>query len=242
MNLELLKQLVKDYAHELQTNPIQFESDKNERKAMVDFYSNCTEKKIMAMNTNDIFDYLHGLWAMMMWGNKNYVVNKIIENTGLENFRLQLANFVWGKTPIGTRWDQFRAKVKGMGPAMMSEILCKSKPNDYVIWNRSQINGLSYLGVKNLPKYDYQLNGAFYESLCDICKQIGKELKTAGIADLDLLGVDYFLWKVVGSKVHAPGVPEQIQPEITVPIPPQLVRRSSSTTKLGANCEISESG
>jgi len=49
--------------------------------------------------------------------------------------------------------------VKGMGPAMISEILCKNHPDNYMIWNRQAKMGLHYLGVEDLPRYDNQVDG-----------------------------------------------------------------------------------
>ncbi|MGD9818678.1 MAG: hypothetical protein AB7V04_08245 [Desulfomonilaceae bacterium] len=201
MNRELLKKLAKEYVEKYKIHPGQFETVLQERRSMAKFYGQYTEKDIMAMTPEDVYEYLHGLWAMMMWGNKHYVVDKIITKSGLENFRVQLAYFVRGQDPIVQRWDKFRSSVKGMGPAMMSEILCKTKPREYAIWNRSVLNGLGYLGISKLPKYDYQIDGKFYERLCLTCKQIGKEIEAAGMPDIDLLGVDYFLWEMDGAMI-----------------------------------------
>lgn len=80
-----------------------------------------------------------------------------------------------------------------MGPAMMSEILCKTHPDMFMLWNRKAYIGLKYLGVNDLPKYDYQITGKVYLSLCNICMFISKELKNSKL-DSDLLAVDYFIW------------------------------------------------
>jgi len=81
-----------------------------------------------------------------------------------------------------------------MGPAMISEILCKTYPNDFMLWNRRAYVGLNYLEVKNLPRYDYQITGKRYKYLCDVCKEISQELNNAGFKDITLLAVDYFIW------------------------------------------------
>ena len=147
------------------------------------------------MTEEDIYQYLSKLWAMLIWGNKHYVVDKIIEENGLENFRRYLADLVWGPQDITERWDNFRSGIKGMGPAMISEILCKTHPNDFMLWNRRAYVGLNYLAVKNLPRYDYQLTGKVYTHLCKVCKEISEELGNAGFKDATLLAVDYFIWE-----------------------------------------------
>ncbi len=48
-------------------------------------------------------------------------------------------------------------KMKGLGPAIKSELLCHTHPNDYILWNRRAYVGLEYLGVENLPRYNTRL-------------------------------------------------------------------------------------
>jgi hypothetical protein len=146
------------------------------------------------MNEEEIYEYLSKLWAMLIWGNKHYVIDRIIENNGLKELRINLAKLVWGEQDIIERWDHFRSEVKGMGPAMISEILCKTHPYDYMLWNRRAYVGLKYLEVSNLPRYDYQLTGQVYKYLCNVCKEISHELINAGFKDVTLLSVDYFIW------------------------------------------------
>ncbi len=134
-------------------------------------------------------------WAMLIWGNKHYVVDKLIESHGLEQVRQALTDLVWGNKPVARRWDAFRKNIKGMGPAMMSEILCHTHPGDCMLWNRRAYVGLNYLGIPNLPRHNYQLTGARYSVLSDIAKQIATEMRSQGLADVSLLTVDYFIWR-----------------------------------------------
>ena len=77
----------------------------------------------------------------------------------MEKIGKELSNLVWGESAVEKRWDRFRSKIKGMGPAMMSEILCHVHPDECILWNRRAYVGLNYLKVPSLPKYDYQLTG-----------------------------------------------------------------------------------
>lgn len=194
MNKELLKKHIKEFISHSKENPEKFNEDFKERIDLINYYQRFTGTKIISMTEEDIYEYLSKLWAMLLWGNKHYVVDKIIENNGLENFKKNLADLVWGKKDIQERWDDFRIKVKGMGPAMISEILCKTHPDKFMLWNRRAYVGLNYLEVDNLPRYDYQLTGKVYGYLCDICKEIANELSNAGFKDATLLAVDYFIW------------------------------------------------
>jgi hypothetical protein len=50
------------------------------------------------------------------------------------------------------------------------------------------------LGVDDLPKYDYQLDGEKYKELCQIEQEIANELSKAGFEEDSMLMVDYFIW------------------------------------------------
>ena len=86
----------------------------------------------------------------------------------LDKFRESLADLVWGEIDIVDRWNKFRTDIKGMGLAMINEILCKTHPNDYMLWSRRVFVGLNYLEVEKLPRYDYQLTGKLYSYLFEV--------------------------------------------------------------------------
>src|SRR5437899_1606706 len=104
--------------------------------------------------------------------------------------------------------DASRKESERFGPAMMSEILCKTHPKDFMLWNRRAYVGLKYLRVAPLPRYDYQLTGKVYEGLCAVASEIATELAAAGFRDTTLLAVDYFIWDRLQvednlSRIHA---------------------------------------
>ena len=194
MNTDLLKKHIQHFIAKSKSNPQTFTKDLKERLDLIAYYRAFTQKKILSMNEEDIYEYLSKLWAMQIWGNKHYVVDKIVEENGIAKFRETLAELVLGKQKIAVRWDNFRTQIKGMGPAMISEILCKTHPDDFMLWNRLAYGGLTYLSVEKLPRYDYQLTCKVYRYLCDLCKEISDQLKIAGFDDTSLLAVDYFIY------------------------------------------------
>lgn len=197
MNIKILKNHINDFIKKHKDNPQKYQEDINERKEFIEYYHDYTKEKILQMDEEQIYEYLSKLWAMLIWGNKHYVVDKIIEDNGLDKFRESLADLVWGASDIVDRWNNFRTDIKGMGPAMISEILCKTHPNDYMLWSRRVFVGLNYLEVEKLPRYDYQLTGKLYSYLCEVTKKISSFLKEAGyeeFGDATLLAVDYFIW------------------------------------------------
>jgi hypothetical protein len=207
MDKDLLKKHIDAFVADSRRNPKKFEGDLRERTELTAYYRCFSEERIRRMTPEDIYEYLSRLWAMLIWGNKHYVVDKIIEDNGLERFRQSLATLLWGKVAIASRWDAFRSEVKGMGPAMISEILCKTHPNEFMLWNRRAYVGLNYLGVEGLPRHDYQLTGKVYKHLCDVCQEIAGALRDAGFEDTTLLAVDYLIWDQLQvednlSKIH----------------------------------------
>lgn len=194
MNKELLKKHIGQFILDSVNNPKKFGDDLNERKKLTSYYQSFDKEKILSMSKEDIFEYVAKLWAMLIWGNKHYVVEKLIKENGFEPLKRQLAELAWGSKDIISRWDGFRSEIKGMGPAMISEILCKTHPTEYMLWNRRAHIGLEYLEAPNLPRHDYQITGKVYKYLCDVCKEISKGLRDASFSDTSLLAVDYFIW------------------------------------------------
>lgn len=194
MDVELLRKHIKSYTERIKNLGEEQKQDIAERKERIEFYQSWTKERLLKIDEENLYTYISKLWAMLIWGNKQYVVNKLIDDNGLEKIRKELSELVWGKLPIGKRWDHSRANIKGIGPAMMSEILCHVHPDECMLWNRRAYVGLNYLKVPNLPRYNYQLTGKKYSELSESMKSIVKELKNAGIKDANLLRADYFIW------------------------------------------------
>lgn len=195
MNRSLLRKHIKAFIGSARKNPEQHKRDIEERRSLAEYYQSFTRDRIASMTGEDLYEYISRLWAMRIWGNKQYVVDKIIVDNGLEHFKRHLIDLVWGDEEIDSRWNRFRTQVKGMGPAMMSEILCKTHPDEYLLWNRRAFVGFRYLEVEDLPRYDYQLTGKVYRQLCAVAKDISGELEKVGYEDNTLFAVDYLIWR-----------------------------------------------
>lgn len=192
MHTDLLRKHIAQYLkHPKQAMDNDTQTSRTERVA---FYSSWTAERMAAMTRDDLYDYLAKLWAMLIWGNKAYVVDKLIADNGLPALRTALAALVWGRDPVAARWDAFRKQIKGIGPAMMSELLVYVHSKDCMLWNRRASVGLNYLGVAQLPRYQYQLTGKKYVELCGVARVIANEMAALGARDPDLLDVDYFIW------------------------------------------------
>ena len=203
-------------------------SERNERKA---YYQSFTKDKLLAMTEEDFFEYISRLWSMVMWGNKRFVVDKLISDNGFEPLKKQLAELLYGTTQFEKRWNAFLKSVKGMGPSTISELLTYTNPNEYILFNKTTILCYSYFDVPDMPKYNYQYTGKKFAEVCAVAKEISVALKAAGAEDYDLLAVDYFLWDEVLP------LAEKKEPESQ---PPEKVTPKTASDSKSLHDEIKE--
>lgn len=227
MNLTTLKKHIDSYKQHLAKNPDKLAEALEERKERCEFYQGWTKERILTMTEEEFFLYMAKLWAMLIWGNKKYVIDKMINENGFDSLRKELADLVWGSSSLAKRWDRFKKNVKGFGPATISEIMCHVYPEECMLWNRRAFVGFDYLGVKNLPRYDYQMTGQKYVELSSQAQKIADEMKAAGISEVSLLTVDYLIWdelQVVDnlSKIH-----EKVKAPKDEPTPEVLDKETS---------------
>lgn len=194
MNIQKLRAAISDFSKHQNTNAAYYEDNWSERKERKEYYQSFTKDKLIAMTEDEFLEYISKLWSMLIWGNKKYVVDKLIADNGFLTLKKQLAELLYGTSPVEKRWDLFLKSVKGMGPATISELLTYANPQEYVIFNKTTILCFGYLDIPDMPKYNYQYTGKKYAEVCTIAKEIAQELKKSGAENYDLLAVDYFLW------------------------------------------------
>ena len=136
MDISLLIRHISKYKQWKADNLALYEKERREQQGMISKYESYTREKILVMTEEELYEFIAPLWAMLIWGNKSYVIDKLISDNTLPKLREQLANLLWGSDPVAKRWDKFRKEIKGIGVAMMSELLAKTHPSDYLIWNR----------------------------------------------------------------------------------------------------------
>ena len=174
-----------------------------ERKAYSKEMQKYDKDRLLNMTTEDIYNLLSPLWAMAMWGNKHYKIDNLIETNTIELIRSQFANLLYGKDSLAKRWDEFRQKIKGIGPGIMSEVLNKAFPNDYILWNSKTKNGFTILEVPNTPKYDSAMDGKMYAYLSECGKKMLDYARHEGYNDLEnLIALDYFIWQEVQTDIN----------------------------------------
>ena len=194
MNVQKLDAAISAFLKNQKSNAAYYEDHWAERRERKLYYQSFTKDKLLSMSEDEFLEYISKLWSMLIWGNKKYVVDKLIADNGFTALKKQLADLFYGINPIEKRWDIFLNSVKGMGPATISVLLTYANPQEYVIFNKTTILCFGYLDISDMPKYNYQYTGKKYMEVCTIAKEIAQELKKFGAENYDLLAVDYFLW------------------------------------------------
>ena len=83
MNQEKLNAVIQKYIkHISNIGDIEALNERNERKF---YYKSWTKDKIKNMAQDEFVEYIGKLWSMIVWGNKKYIADKIIELNGFEN-------------------------------------------------------------------------------------------------------------------------------------------------------------
>lgn len=137
------------------------------------------------------------LWAYAWWTNKDYVVDRLIKSTDLTTFKSELKNLLYGSASMASRYDKFFEKVKGMGPAGVTEILAFVNPSQYGIWNDKSRKALEILGLGGvLPTEKYKISGSEYEKFNEVLKSLSK-LVYPNKTDPNLLDTDLFMYYIV---------------------------------------------
>jgi hypothetical protein len=138
-NLALLRGLVRDFGYWLQ-GP---KDDLKGRKEKIERYQEKLrdEKAIDALEEQDVRNLLQGLWALGFLKTeeaRKAFVDGILGQNGLDRLREWLKDMVRrGERGLGDRdFDELLRGVNGIGPSILSELLCLRFPDRYWIWNR----------------------------------------------------------------------------------------------------------
>lgn len=148
------------------------------------------------LTKEEFSEIIKSLWASNLWTNKEWLVQKILEdNGGVENIRKAFKELLYGQGSIKDRYDSFIRKIKRIGPSMLTEILSFADPKKYCIWNEKPKAALPFLKMeKFLPDrvFKYQINGKEYEKCIEVLSKIRDSLQVA-IPKPDFIDVDFFL-------------------------------------------------
>ena len=81
-----LSKYLQDYKLFLKNASCSEEDALNERVQRIAYYQSFTKDKIQTMDRDELLKYIGKLWAAVVYGNKAYLVDKMIDtNGGLKN-------------------------------------------------------------------------------------------------------------------------------------------------------------
>ncbi len=175
----------------------EFVEELSSRERRREFVVNLLSKdKLKSLTEFEFGELVSKLWASSLWGNKDYLVQKIIDANGIEKIANELENLLYGEKEFAKRFDRFLKVIKGLGPATVTEILCLFDPQRYGIWNDKARKALKILNFGSLPLTKYKISGKEYERINSVFREIAGLLIRGGIKNADLLAVDYFLYEI----------------------------------------------
>jgi len=170
---------------------------KNEREERTSLFNSLLAKNNIEKFTEDNFrTIIKSLWASDLWGNKDYLVNKILKDNGFPKIKAELVKLLYGNQPLQERYDKFKINIKGLGPSSITEILLFVSPTQYCLWNEKPINVLPFLKMKPLlPErvFKYPIKGRDYMKCIQVLQLIRDELKSKGFSEADFIDVDFFM-------------------------------------------------
>lgn len=214
MNEKLYTSALNKYKKWVIENKKEVEDDFRERRTMCEEMQSYSKEKLENLTEDEFFNMIAPLWAMRIWGNKKYYIDSIVESNGMPLIREQLCNLFYGKSSIVSRWDDFRSKIKGIGPAIMSELLVKFNPHEFILWNKKSLTAFLALQIEKVPKYNASLDGKRYEYLCKVGRTLVDEAQKQGCNAIDdLLALDYFIWQELQVEVTSNEPNEEVKPE-----------------------------
>ncbi len=203
------------------------QEDLQERQQRTALYADLLSPKgLRQMTELELGQVVSALWASQMWGNKGYLVDKLIQENGLPNLQAQLDALLWGRGELAARYDAFRKNVRGFGTAMLAEILAFVHPQQCGVWNDKARSALKALGfAPSIPfLHKSQLSGTEYQTFNEWVAAIAAELRQQGLADMDALGVNYFFFEV--AQAARGTVPEEVAIETLPPTKAEKISHS----------------
>jgi len=199
-----LKPYIQSFLRYLKTEG--FKKDQEDRLRRIRYFQEELPGRLESLSEADVAEFVGRLWASQMWGNKQYLAQKVIEDNGLDSLREELRHLLDRTVPREARYERAIGRIRGLGPASVTEILASSDPGNCGIWNDQAREAIKKLELGSfVPPEKYRLSGTEYATLSDLLGLIAKELEVKDVPDVDLLVVNLFLYNVsAGERVSPP--------------------------------------
>lgn len=96
MNKDKLQITISEFIRKRKINEIYYKDNFNKRKERKDYYQSFTKDKVLSMSEDEFYEYISKLWSMLIWGNKKYIIDKLIEDNGFINLKNFLSELLYG--------------------------------------------------------------------------------------------------------------------------------------------------
>ena len=96
MDTNKLNLAISVFSNKRKSNAAYYEENWEERKERKEYYQSFTKDKLLSMTEEDFLEYISKLWSMLIWGNKKYVVDKLIQDNGFVNLKKHIAELLYG--------------------------------------------------------------------------------------------------------------------------------------------------
>ena len=98
-NINKFDNQLETYIKKLKKNgTMQIELEEREERKL--YYQKYDANKIIDMTEDEFHEYISKLWAMIIWGNKEYIINKYIEDNSFDNLKKSIAELLYGRDKI----------------------------------------------------------------------------------------------------------------------------------------------
>jgi hypothetical protein len=179
------------------TKSPQFKSDIEFRSAQTEFFQREFPKRLYELAESDLGELVSRLWAAQMWGNKQYLIQKIVSANGLDKLSRELSRLWDTDISVADRYEHFLDTISYLGPAAVTEMMCYLEPHRCGIWNQKARGALKVLDFGGFVSPDkYRITGGEYETFNRLLAAIATEIQKSGLEEVDLLLVEYFLYEV----------------------------------------------
>ena len=197
----------------------EWQIEREERVAS--FKEGLSKEGVNKMSEEDFGKVIMSLWASDIWGNKEYLIGKLLKDNTLPKIKDELKNLLYGSESIAKRFNRFGRNIKGLGPSSITEILAHVFPEKYSMWNVKPKTVLPFLKMKTLLPdrvYKYSISGDEYVKCNEVLTLIRNELEAYGFEKPDFMDVDYFLFFIF-ERIIPRELPEEKKAKVFPKIP-----------------------
>ena len=144
-----------------------------DREERIQKFKQLTKEKIQSFTKEEMENFLKNIWGVRTEFKQQ---EEIINQNGLENFKKNLIDLMYGTEEIEKRWDRFLEQVKEFKEASMSELITILNPSNYAIFNGRAKDIFEFLEITDVP-LNKTLKYAEYQKVINNVEKIRQQLE-----------------------------------------------------------------